>query len=52
VLVGAIGPRAALLISGVVPLAIGAFALLSIKERRTAALDPTPRRSLHARVQG
>jgi sugar phosphate permease len=34
VLVGAIGPRAALLISGVVPLAIGVIALLSIDERR------------------
>jgi MFS family permease len=34
VLVGAIGPRAALLISGLVPLAIGVIALLSIDERR------------------
>jgi MFS family permease len=42
VLVGAIGAREALLISGAVPLAIGVAALLSVTLRRPAALDPIP----------
>jgi MFS family permease len=52
VLVGAIGAREALLVSGVVPLVIGVVALLSITGRRAAALAPTPRRSLHAHQEG
>jgi hypothetical protein len=52
VLVGAIGAREALLISGAVPLVIGVVALLAIGGRRPAALDPTPRRSLHASQEG
>ena len=40
VLVGAIGAREALLLSGAVPLAIGVAALLSVTLRRPAALHP------------
>jgi MFS family permease len=50
VLVGVLGARLALLISGAVPLAIGAIALLSVTMRRPAALHPTTRRSLDARL--
>ena len=42
VLVGAIGAREALLLSGAVPLAIGVAALLSAALRRPAALHPAP----------
>jgi sugar phosphate permease len=54
-LVGAIGAREALAISGVVPLAIGvvALALLSMGGRRAAAAESlTTRRPLHAHHDG
>jgi hypothetical protein len=51
-LVGAIGARAALALSGAVPLAIGALALLCIRSRRTTAAEPLTRRPLHAHHHG
>ncbi len=48
VLVGAIGARAALLISGAVPLAIGAIALVLAASRRSLQIQPVQRRPLHA----
>jgi MFS family permease len=51
-LVGAIGARSALLISGAVPFAIGALAYLSITGHRTTAAESTQRRPLHAHNKG
>jgi MFS family permease len=52
VLVGAIGARAALLISGAVPLAIGASALALATARRGLLIQPIQRRTQHAHQQG
>ena len=52
VLVGAIGARAALLISGAVPLSIGAAALVLAILRRTLYIQPVQRRPLHAHHEG
>jgi MFS family permease len=53
-LVGALGARTALLLSGAIPLALGLLGLLVIhRSVRGTAADPiTPRRSIHAHVQG
>jgi MFS family permease len=48
VLVGAIGARVALIISGAVPLAIGAIALLWSAARRDLQIQPVQRRPVHA----
>ena len=47
-LVNALGARAALTISGAVPLVIGAFALLSLTGRQTTQVKSIQRRPLHA----
>jgi Na+/melibiose symporter-like transporter len=54
VLVGLIGARATLALSGAIPLLLGLSALLlSSRSRGAAAADPTTtRRSLHAHVEG
>jgi MFS family permease len=52
VLVGAIGARAALLISGAVPLAIGAIALVLATARRSFQVQPVQRRPLNAHQEG
>jgi MFS family permease len=52
VLVGAIGARATLLISGAVPLAIGAVALALATLRRDLSIQPVQRRPLHAHNEG
>lgn len=50
--VGLIGARAALALSGVVPLALGLAALLLIRVRRPAASITTTRSVSHAHIQG
>jgi MFS family permease len=52
VLAGAIGARAALLISGAAPLAIGAIALALSATRRSLQIQPVQRRPVHAHHQG
>jgi MFS family permease len=52
VLVGAIGARSALLISGAVPLFIGALALMPSAARRNLHNTEVQRRPLHAHQQG
>jgi MFS family permease len=54
IVVGALGARAALLVAGLGPAAIGAGCLLLLITRRRAAAAPTTNegRVLHARVQG
>jgi MFS family permease len=55
VAVGALGARAALLLAGLGPAAIGAASLLLLVKRRRAAVAPTTTTEggvLHARVQG
>lgn len=54
VLVGALGARTALLLSGALPLALGLSGLFLIqRSARGVAADPiNPRRSIHAHVQG
>jgi MFS family permease len=52
VLVGAIGARAALLISGAAPLGIGAIALALSATRRSLQIQPVQRRPLHAHHEG
>ncbi len=53
-LVGAVGARTALLLSGAIPLALGLLGLMLIQRtaRGTAANPINPRRSIHAHVQG
>jgi MFS family permease len=53
-LVGALGARTALLLSGAIPLALGLLGLVLIQHatRGAAAVPITPRRSFHAHVQG
>jgi MFS family permease len=51
VLVGAIGARSALLISGAVPLGIGAIAL-ALSVRRSLHIQPVQRRPAHAHQEG
>jgi MFS family permease len=52
VLVGAIGARVALLISGAVPLAIGAIALVLATARRSLQIQTVQRRPLNAHHEG
>ena len=52
VLVGAIGARAALLIAGAVPLAIGTIALGLATGRNTLHIQPVQRRTQHAHQEG
>ena len=52
VLVGLIGARAALAISGAVPLAIGVVAVLFLQGRPAGAAAITTRRSVHAHHEG
>jgi MFS family permease len=53
-LVGALGARTALLLSGAIPLGLGLLGLVLVqRSARGAAADPiNPRRSIHAHVQG
>jgi hypothetical protein len=52
VLVGLIGARAALLMSGAVPLAIGAAAVALTATRRRLQIQPVQRRPVHAHQKG
>lgn len=51
-LVGLVGARLALALSGLVPLAIGVAALIILRARGTTAGTPDPRRTIHAYAEG
>jgi MFS family permease len=52
VLVGAAGPRVALVLSGAIPIAIALIALALTTRRREAADTPTTRRTAYAHLEG